>query len=223
MTLIIQENSQGHQAKQYIWRDGYAVSVSAWSLSAYRERLQQPEEAIFAVPGIQEARILLEKDGAFRAFQQEVLAFRWEPLQFSANAYAGQTLMDQTEIILKMFRALQFHNMTLLAEVILLDLVPTITEAFVVQRGILIRSGNTYFQQAQEAAGQQSAWTHFHRQAVGVEHDPLLSLEQRGIATLRLFQETARLLQPFLHTEHQDAITPLIGMIDRELSSEKIG
>src|SRR5579883_1667055 len=169
LTLILDEGAQGHQAKRYIWRDGYAISISLWSLSAYRERLQQPEEAIFVVPGIREARILLEKDDAFRSFQREVLAFQWEPLQAATNRYAGQLLMDQTEIVLKLLRALRFHEQTLLAEVLMVDLVPAVTEAFVVQRGILIHNGNTYFQQAQEVAGWQSTWTHAHRQAIGSE------------------------------------------------------
>lgn len=222
LTLIVQETAENNQSKRYIWRDGYAISISTWTLSAYQERIQRPEETIFVVPGIQEARILLEKDSAFRSFQQEVLRFRWEPLQTAANIHAGQAMMDQTEIILKMLRALHSHDMILLADVLTLDLIPAVTEAFAVQRGILVHTGNTYFHQIQEAAGQQSAWTRYLRCAVGVDCDPVPSLEQRGIAALRLFQETARLLQPSLHPEHWDAMEPLIGMIDRELSHEKI-
>lgn len=221
LTLIVQEATEGHQSKRYIWRDGYAISVSTWTLSAYQERIQQPEEAIFVVSGIQEARILLEKDSAFRSFQQEALTFRWEPLQAAANVHAGQVMMDQTEIILKMLRSLSLHDMVLLADVLTLDLIPAVTEAFAVQRGILVRNGNSYFHQLQESAGLQSAWTRSFRCAIGIDCDPVTSLEQRGITALRLFQETSQLLRPFLDSEHWDAIEPLIGMIDRELSREK--
>jgi hypothetical protein len=223
LTRIVWETPDGQQSKRYIWRDGYAVSISTWSLSAYQERIRQPEEAIFVVPGIQEARLLLEKDGAFRSFQHEVLTFQWESLQTAANAHAGQVMMNQTEIILKMLRALRLHDMSLLAEMLTLDLLPAMTEAFAVQQGIRVRTGNTYFHQIQEAAGLQSAWTRYFRCAVGIDGEPVPSLRQRGIAALRLFQETTRRLQPSLHPEHWEAIEPLIRMIDRELSLETTG
>src|SRR5581483_506697 len=92
LTRIIQETSGSHLPKYYVWREGYAVSVSSHSYAGYRERLQRPQEAIFAVTGIQEARILLDKDMAFSAFQQEAINFQWEPLQKAANIYAGQVL-----------------------------------------------------------------------------------------------------------------------------------
>lgn len=223
LTRIIHETAGYHQPKYYLWRDGYAISVSTHSYAAYRERFTKPEEAIFAVPGVQEAIVLRDKDGAFHLFQQEARAFRWEPLQQEANIYTGQVMMAQTEIVLKLLRALRRHDMVLLADILTLDLIPAVTEAFAVQRGILIHSGNTYFHQVQEVAGQQSAWTRYHRHAVGIDDDAAPSLEQRGIAALHLFQETARLLQPFLTAQHWDAVEPLIGMIDQELSLEKPG
>ena len=219
LTRVVQETAGHHQPKYYLWRDGYAISVSTHSYAAYRERFTKPQEAIFVVTGVQEAIVLLDKDGEFRSFQQEAKAFRWEPLQREANRYAGHMMMDQTEIILKLLRALRLHDMVLLSDV-LTDLIPAMTEAFAVQRGILIYSGNTYFQQVQEIAGQQSAWTRYHRLAVGIDDDPTPSLEQRGIAALRLFQEAARLLQPFLIAQHWDAIEPLQSIIDRELAME---
>jgi hypothetical protein len=50
--------------------------------------------------------ILLEKDEAFRQLQQEVLNWQWLSLQGAANACASQLLVEQTEIILKILRAL---------------------------------------------------------------------------------------------------------------------
>jgi len=173
----------------------------------------------FLVP--REAIILLDKDGAFRTFQQEARAFRWEPLQQEANIYAGQIMMAQTEIILKLLRAFRLHDRLLLADVLTLNLLPAVTEAFAVQRGVLIRSGNTYFSQVQEIAGQQSTWTRYHRSAVGVDDEPAPSLEQRGIAALLLFQETARLLYSHLLPEHWAAIGPLQSIIERELTKER--
>ncbi|GHO48581.1 nucleotidyltransferase domain-containing protein [Ktedonospora formicarum] len=223
LTIITQDTVKVLPPKYYIWREGYAVSISTWSIASYRERIQRPEEAIFAVPGIQEARILLEKDDAFREFQRDVQQFRWEPLQAAANEYAGQVMMEQTEIVLKSLKALHMQDALLLADVLTLDLLPAVTEAFVVQRGLLIKSGNTYFHQAQEAAGQHSTWTHYHQIALGIHSDVAPSLVQRSIASLHLFQETAHLLFPFFQREHREAIEPLIEKIGHYLASKEIG
>lgn len=86
-----------------------------------------------------------------------------------------------------------------------------------VQRGIIINSGNTYLHQVLETVGQDSAWAHHYRQAVGIEQErsSASSAEERGIAALRLYQETVQLLQPYLSPEHLTAIEPLLSLIDQ--------
>ncbi len=46
------------------------------------------------VPSVREARILLDKEGAFCALQQEAKVWTWEPLQAEANYYASNVLKD---------------------------------------------------------------------------------------------------------------------------------
>lgn len=83
--------------KRYVYRDGRLVSIGTHTITKYRAGLQDPEAAIFVVPSMREARILLDKDGEFAQFQQEVRAFTWEPLQERANEQAGTLLMLFTE------------------------------------------------------------------------------------------------------------------------------
>src|SRR2546430_776822 len=94
LTRIIWETAGHNLPKRFFWRDGNLVSVSTRSYAAYQERLTQPEQAIFVVTGVREAHILLDKDGAFNAFQQAAFAFSWQPLQPAANSYAGQKLLE---------------------------------------------------------------------------------------------------------------------------------
>lgn len=222
LVRIIQEASSLSQQKQYIWREGYLISCSSRPISVYRQWFALPEEAIFRVRGVQEALILLDKDGTFPAFQQEAQAFRWEVLQNAANAYVSQLLLAQTEIVLHAFRA-KFLNDNIALMDMILELFSASTDAIAIQRGILVRSGNTYYHQVQEAIGKDSLWTHYHLCAAGLYPQPpfTLTIEKRGIAALRLYQETVQLLQSVLYSEHKATIEPLIAMIEHTLANEE--
>ena len=223
LTRIIQATAGHHLPKRFFWRDGYLVSISTHSYDAYRERFTRPEQAIFAVTGVREAHVLLDKDGAFNVLQQEALAFQWEPLQAAANAYAGQKMRELTEIILRTLKVLRFPNDELLSKM-LLDILTDVTEAMAVQRGLLL-IGQNYYHQVQEAIGLDSTWTRYQRLAAGIAATTVSSpsLVERGRAALRLYQETFHLLQPAFSAEHREAIVPLLGMIEEALAHEKLG
>lgn len=221
ITLIIHETAGYNLPKRFFWRDGYLVSVSRHSYAAYRERFTKPEQAIFVVTGVREAHILLDKDGEFRAFQQEAWAFRWQDIQQAANIYAGQKLMLLSESILRTMRMLQFRDTVLLAKMIL-DILFDITEAVAVQRGVLVE-GQKYWHQVYKAVGDHSAWTHYHMRAAGNDIGASFTLRERGIAALRAYQETCKLLQSSLRSDHVEAIEPLITLIDQALGHEEVG
>jgi predicted nucleotidyltransferase len=220
LVRIIDESADHREEKRFLYREGYLLSVSSRPLSAYRKRLTQPEKAIFAVPGVREARILLDKNGEFQKFQQEAWEWTWEPLQTVADAYASQLMVEQTEIVLKLLRALALQDLVALSEMIL-DLFAAITDAVAVQRGVLVRSGNTYFRQVQESVGQQSVWTHYHLRIAGVTTYSL-SLKERSREVLCLYKETAQLLKPHIHSDHWSVIEQTIYTIGYALSDEEI-
>lgn len=220
ITLIIHETAGYNLPKRFFWRDGYLVSVSQHSYAAYRERFTRPEQAIFVVTGVREAHILLDKDGEFRAFQQEAWAFHWQDVQQAANIYAGQRLMLLSEIILRTMRMLQFQDTVLLAKMIL-DILFDVTETVAVQRGLLLE-GQKYWHQVYESVGYHSAWAHYHMRATGSDTGASLTLRERGIAALRAYQETCKLLQSSLRSEYVEAIEPLITLIDQALGHEEV-
>jgi predicted nucleotidyltransferase len=216
---ITRETPKRTQKKRFLWYEGYLLNLSSRPLSIYREWLTIPQEAIFRVSTIRDAQILIDKDGAFCAFQQQTReSWTWEPLQMAANAYAGQLLSNLSEVILRTLGAVQFHRTTMLIERIYLHILPAVTEAVSVQRGI-VATGNTYLDQIQEHVGLDSAWTRSYREAVGVQCDEQTppSLEQRGLAALRLYQETVRLLESHLLPDHLQTIEPLVNMINQVL------
>ncbi len=221
LTRFVKEPPERTQQKRFVYCGDLLISISTRTFAQERERLTDPETAIFVVSGIREARILLDKDGAFSAFQQEVRAFTWESLQASANSYASATLMEHTEYIHKILRALLLHDEYALSE-IALELLFVLTDAIAVQRGMLVISGNTYFRQAQEHVGVDSVWTYYHRLVAGMDTDMAQgnSNEVRGVAVLHLYHETVKLLRPILQIEHREVIDQSISIIERALSDE---
>ena len=193
--------------KHYTYRDGRMVNFAMKSIPAEREALYRPERAIFLVPGFRDIQILLDKHGTLTAFIQEVQAFSWEPLQSSANAYASNAMMIETEFAYKILTALHQENKEALAYETM-NLLMALTEIMAVQNGVLIQTNSTYFQQVHQSAGDDSAWTRYHRIAAGINQivAPWPPLTLRGIATLHVFVEMVGLFRPILLQEHKVVI-----------------
>jgi predicted nucleotidyltransferase len=211
----------GHQR---FYREGRLISISTHTIEYYRRRFLVPQEAIFVVPSTREARILLDKNSLFQQLQQEARDWTWEPLQEAANRYACETMQEQTEIALKALRAFLVQDALALAEMTLLIFDAT-TIAIAVQRGILYIGGNSYFRQVQEAVGLDSTWTRYHTLIAGIATPSLVEnpAEVRGIAALRLFQETARLLHPILQVSPQgEVVAQTSTLIEEALAREQL-
>src|SRR5262245_25672725 len=71
-------------------RDWRLISVSTTTIAAKDADMKQPEVAIFAVPGLRQARILHDPLGALAALHQQARDFTWEPLRAAASAYASE-------------------------------------------------------------------------------------------------------------------------------------
>lgn len=220
LVRILRETPERKQHKEFFWHNGYLLNLSSRPLSIYREWLTLPQEAIFRVSTIRDARILLDKENVFHAFKKEIQQWKWEPLQPAANAYVSQLLVELTEVVLRTLGALQRHDRVMLTERILLHILPTVTEAIAVQKGVLVQ-GNNYLRQVQETVGLNSLWTHNYMTAAGVSNETAhLTLEKRAIAALRLYQVTIELLKPSLLTKHKQTIEHLLKIVGRVLSEQ---
>ena len=220
--FVCSEPDQTHHRSFY--RDGRLINIEIHTIESYRKLFLLPQWAIFAVPSTREACILLDKDGAFKRLQQEAKEWTWEPLQDAANCYACETLLRQAENTHKALRAFLVQDALALAEMTL-RIFYAITGAIIVQRGILSRSGNSYFRQVQESVGIDSAWTLYHRLIVGIEMDSTSDhlTEMRGIAALRLYQETANILRTVLLASQQgDVVEQTVTVIEEALAGKHI-
>jgi predicted nucleotidyltransferase len=212
---LVRTPPQGKK-KRYFYRDGRLISVVTWTLDYIEESVTKPEVAIWRVPSLREARILLDKEDIFGTFQRRLADFRWETLQAKADAWASDILMLYAEFVHKALGAWLNRNETALVYATN-ELLYALTWAVAVQRGVLMQSGNSYYAQVQETAGLDSAWTRYHRMLLCIEPLPghLSSVEVRGIAALRLYQETARLLHAALQPSDRDVIEQAIRVIEQ--------
>jgi hypothetical protein len=191
--------------KRYCYREGHLVSIATRPLAWFRAAVRRPERAVLYVAGLREAHILLDKDGAFRAFRQELEDFSWAPLQEAANSYASSSLMHLAEVAHKVLSALVRGDRLSLFEATS-GLWYALTLAVAVQRGVLAVSSHTYMRQVREAIGTDAPWTRYHGLVAesGGQGAHAASTEARAIAALCLYQETVALLRPVIRPEHRE-------------------
>lgn len=206
------ESDEEEYTLQY--REGHLVSVSTTTAAAKERELSNPVSAVMAVPGLRQARILLDKDGSLAALQQKAIAFTWEPLQLAADGFASYTLMGNAEEVHKVLSALVRRDESA-AMYGTVGMCNMLTQTVIVQRGLLIQTENSWFQQVYDAVGRDSDWTRYHRLATGFDAGPahLPLFEARAIASLHLYEETSRLLRHVLRPAHAQVVDTAIANI----------
>lgn len=82
-------------------------------------------------------------------------------------------------------------------------IISVLTNLVAMRYGILITSDSTYYRQVAEVAGSDSAWTRYHRIAIGLESGPegIEPIRARGIAALHFYRETLEVLRPVMSGE----------------------
>jgi hypothetical protein len=198
--------------KRFMYRQGKLISIKMTSVTEIREMLKRPQSAMLFVSG--KHRLLLDKDGSVARLLAEIEAFRWEDLQSAVNANVSLWMMLKAEDVQKVLREFQQENIPGLAFVIT-KLVAELTLLTALCHRTLISSDSTYYQQVQEAAGLESAWTRYHRIATGLSAGPkgITPLRARGIAVLHLYRETLVAASPVMQTEHREIAEQVLRVV----------
>lgn len=199
--------------KRFFYRDGLLISIGAKTVAGIRADLTKPERAFLFTAG--RRRVLLDKDGSITQLMHEVDTFSWPPLQAEANTHASFYLLMAAELAHKVLNelvsgdelALSYATARLFSELTLI---------MAIQRGVLVKSDSTYYRQIEESVGLDSAWTQYHRIGAGVDAVPVdvSPIVARGIVTLCLYQETARLLWPILEPPQREVLEQTMKVID---------
>lgn len=190
--------------------EGYLTSITKTTLEAKRADLSEPDSAVWAVPGLRQMQILLDKQGGLAALKREAEAFVWEPLQATANDYASAELMGLAEEAHKVMGALLKGDSSTMVYATY-GLVLGLARAALVQRGILLESENAFFEQAQNAFD----WAKFFRCAAGLDEGQPAST--RACAVLYLYRQAACSFRAIIRPEHSEVIDKTVELIDSTL------
>ena len=187
--------------------DGYLVSLSTNTIEAERANLLHPEHALWAVPGLRQAVILLDKEGSLASLKQAAIEFNWFNLQPLADEYAVEQLMGYAEEVHKILNGLAREQESTVLYA-LLGLFKGLARAVAVQRGLLMESENRFFDVIQDSVGRNTNWTRAFRLAVGADPLPINqpSYRIRGAAALTLYLETAELFKNIITDKHRMVI-----------------
>jgi predicted nucleotidyltransferase len=197
-----------------LW-DDYLVSLAYKTIEEERDSLSHPKRAIWCVPGLRQAVILLDKDGTLARIKQAAQTFDWSALQAKADEYAVDELMGCAKEVRKILNGLlRSEESTVLYA--LLGLTLGMCSAVAVQRGLLIETENRYFDIVQDSVGRDSNWTRAFRLALGADPVPVNvpHFQARGRAGLALYCETSLLFQAITTGEHREVIEATINRIE---------
>ena len=203
------ENEYDRYTLRY-W-DGKLVSLKYTFLDSELDALSNPRRAIWAVPGLQSMKIVLDKDGSLAELQRMALKFDWSLLQPSADEFAAQEIMGNAEEVHKILNGLaRGHESTVLYAT--WGLVKNMLEAVAVQRGIMMVSENRYFDLIQSAVGHDTKWVSAFRTAWGLDYASS-QYQTRGTAALKLYRLTAAMFDGLIPEKHREVVKQTLKRI----------
>jgi len=197
-----------------VYREHRLISIMTEGMDGLGSGMMRPETAVWAVPAWRQARLLADPTGRLREVQQQARAFRWEPLQPAADAFASRRLMKFAEEAHTLASALRREDA---AQVVTMTtwLVLGLPRVVAVQRGLLLENETKESQQVQAALGHEAVWSRAYRVAAGLDDVPAPPpLPARGRAALRLYRETVHLLDPVLRPAHREVVMAVLARID---------
>ena len=180
------------------------VVVSQVTPEQVEKGFSQPETAVEVIAGLRSGKALIDKEGTFATIQQRARDYHWDDaMQAKADIWASQQMVGWIEEVHKGLEGLRRNDPGRLLHA-QFGCSWGLTRVMCVQRGVLLTGDNTLVTQVTEAVGAESDWSRLCQQAFGIGGK--FSLEDCVRAGLRLYVETAVLLQPILRPQD----TPLI-------------
>ena len=195
--------------------DEKLVSVKYLRLADEVSALKKPERAVWAVSGLSNMKILLDKDGGLAALKQAAKDFHWADLQPLANKYAIEELSGCAEEAHKVMSGLKSDNES---KVLYASwgMFKNLSFAALVQAGLMIQSENRAFAIIEDHyRASHPAWTRAFRLAFGMDVEAgVPAYKTRGYASLNLYEETATLFKDIIDDKHREVIENTLQLIN---------
>ena len=208
------ENASAQQTHRH-----WLVVRSTVTPSQVESWFTEPGQAVNIIVGLRDGRALWDPNGFFAIIQQRARNFEWtQEHQEKADRLAGKEMVGWIEEAHKGLEGLQRNDVGRLLNA-RFGLSWGLAWVVRVQRGLLIASDNTFYDEIISAVGPDSKWARLLQRAFGTvaedETDPL-SLREEVQSGLMLYCETFELLKEALPPEDY----PLIAATVRRIHTE---
>jgi hypothetical protein len=202
--------------------EGRLVTVSSISPQAVEDSFTLPERASGSIAGLRTARALIDRGGHFAAIQARARAFVWDAeMQKRADVWAGEQMVGWIEEVHKGLEGARSGGIGRMLNA-RFGLSWGLSRVIQVQRGVLVESDNTFFEQIEAAVGPHGAWARLRRAAFAIEPGggrAPPTLREQVTAGLRLYVETARLLEDALTEEARPLVEATVARIQLNLTN----
>ena len=190
------------------------VVISDVGASMVSDWFSKPVDATASIAGVRAARSLWDPNAHLERIKQTALDFVWDAeMQDKANTYASEAMVGWIEEVQKGLEGLRRHDKGRLLNA-RYGLSWGLTKVMRVQRGILISGDNASFTEVVADIGTESVWAELSRDAFGLSG---LLLSDQVKAGLRLYAETAHMLEDILHAEDKPLVHEAIRRINSEI------
>jgi len=194
------------------WRhpSGRLVSLTTTTISAEAAKLEKPQSAVWAAPGLSQMWLLFDRTGDLARLKAQAAAY--DPLDHSekAAAWISETLHGNSEEVAKILGALQRDDEGA-ALYGLLGIDYNLGQIAALRLGVLFDSENRFFEQLLQAAPPE--WSRLYRTMMGFDS---ASIPQRARAGLALYRYTCRWLDDLIQPEHREIIAYAVSLIPLE-------
>lgn len=194
--------------------EGWLVSVSLRVLAEEAALMRAPSTAIAVVPGFRQMRSLHDPQGELAQVIEEARNFPWDSLRAAAADRASYELCGNAEEVGKLLSALEQGDEAM-GLFWLHAIIFGLLKATSLGLGLPVETENTQVQQLQQTVGVDSAWSRALREALGIPPAPAAPRVRSG---LRLYQETAALLEGQICPDDQAVVDATLQRIEAALS-----
>jgi len=203
----------GNEYDRYTLRywDEKLISLKYTLIDDEYKALTNPRRAIWAVPGLNGMKIVIDRNGLLAELQKMAQKFDWTLLQSKADEFAAEEVMGNAEEVHKILNGLdRKHESTVLYAT--WGLTANMLESVAVQRGIMIESENRYFDLIQQSVGMDTKWVSAFRTAWGL-NSASSQYQSRGAAALQLYRLTAAMFDGLIPEKHRDVVNNTLKAI----------
>ena len=198
--------------------DGRLVVVSEVTPSSVRDWFTEPEVACECIRGARTGKPLWDPEGYYQEIQDRACRFVWdETMQEKANRWASEKLVGWAEEVHKGLGGLRDGHTGRLLNA-RFGLSWGLTHVMRVQRGVLLSGDNDSYLEVAAAIGADSQWVKLSEGAFGLDGRDLDGQVRAGLA---LYVLTVKMLADELDPGCREVIDDTVGLIERELVSEK--